>query len=335
MQNIHSLSVSVNSLRTIDRREWDDFAARAAGGLRSASGYLRLLNLYCLLHPKRRLKSIEIFIEDSTARATIGRATIVQRPDVQEFAHRLLLDPKYAERRRDAFELCLKHLGRGDYEYGSAWSLEQAPLDAVKAIPGVVVKSVRDIHVQLVDFADFKNWDDYYSRVSTNIKRNVKRAENTFRDLEVVEQRGHASWGAALTHFRLHNRLYKQKLGRAWLLRTLFSSGLNIICYGEDSAIFVARANGVPMATMTQVRFGDNFYYLEGGREPVQCGPAWFLQIEAIRRAFNAAPKGKFILGYVDFALHDGQTSDGLLRARKALRAKDVITQVVEFSYDT
>ncbi len=333
-RTIHNLSVSVNSLRSIDHREWDGFAIRAGGGLRAAAGYLRLLKLYCLFHPKRRLKAIEIFVGDSTARAKIGQATILQRPGAQEFVHRLLLHPDYAECWRDAFELCLKHLGRGDYEYGSAWSLEQAPLAAFKAIPGVVVKRVHNIHVQLIDFADFKDWDDYYSGVSNNIKRNVKRAEKTFRDLATVERHGHASWAAALTHFRLHNRLYKQKLGREWRLRTLLSNWIKIICYAEDSAIFVACAGGVPQATMSQVCFGDKFYCLEGAREPVQYGPAWFLQIEAIRRAFDAAPKGKFILGYVDFALHDAETSDGLLRARKALRAKDVMTQVVEFSYE-
>ena len=52
-----------------------------------------------------------------------------------------------------------------------------------------------------------------------------------------------------------------------------------------------------------------------------------------IERAFHRAPHGKFVMGYVDFAIHSDDEGGGLLRSRQACQASDFPTSVVQFRY--
>jgi hypothetical protein len=75
--------------------------------------------------------------------------------------------------------------GPGEYHYGSPWSPEQPRQNDLASIRGVTVVSTQAITVYAVKFAQWANWDAYLKNVSTNAKRNAKRAEKTYADLAI------------------------------------------------------------------------------------------------------------------------------------------------------
>ena len=82
------------------------------------------------------------------------------------------------------------------------------------------------------------------------------------------------------------------------------------------------------------VEFGTHVYYDSGGSRPDNGGAAWFLTLAILRRTYERNPRtAKFIMGYVDYAMHEEKIGGGLLRFRRSCRVSDYPTSVVRFSY--
>ena len=87
------------------------------------------------------------------------------------------------------------------------------------------------------------------------------------------------------------------------------------------------------LAAFFGATFGEMTYYFDGASRRRNGGASWRLVLEMMRRAYQQAPKGKFVMGYVDYAIHDKALSDGLIWSRTACRASEYPTSIVTFQY--
>jgi hypothetical protein len=75
--------------------------------------------------------------------------------------------------------------------------------------------------------------------------------------------------------------------------------------------------------------FARNTYYTDGGSDAGISGAAWFLITEMARRAYEGDPEGRFVMGYLDPALHDESVGGGLVRSRRSMRVTSYPTAIV------
>ena len=97
----------------------------------------------------------------------------------------------------------------------------------------------------------------------------------------------------------------------------------------------IASEGKQPLAGFIGYEFGPHTYYLAGGSRGSNNGAAWYLQKLMLQRAWERSGGcAKFVLGYVDYAIHDEAVGGGLLRSRRSVNASDYETSVVTFRYE-
>jgi len=232
----------------------------------------------------------------------------------------------------EAMAAVLAHLGPGSYRYGHNWSLEASREADLFGLGGVTAGKVQPITVHAVENGQWASDAEWLGAISTNVKRNLKRARegeppvvtrwrhgrSALRNLHACAQMRAATMRRLGTSGSLAAELLRR--GAAWLAGP---AGL---------LVGIASAGTRNLATVVGYQVGPNFYYLLGGSVPDNNGASWTLLVEAITMWRRQHPAGRFVLGYLDASL-DGVAREGLLRQRNSVRKSDFATALVSFSY--
>lgn len=308
--------------------QWCEFAVSHGGSWKFARSNLRLTALQGV---GRRLVHAFEFQRQSDARK-IGQCVVVTERGRHALGEGILLVPEHEQDRAAALEAVMKVEGPGAYEYGWTWSMLPSQAEQVARVPGVSVGKVRDIDVHAIDFSRWSDWKAYYADISTNVKRNIKRAGAARPGMAITESAGYK----AMSDVRALVRLRQETLARIGpepgAARMTASYALGMLFAPEHTVVHMARDEGEPLAGLLGYEFGDKFYYWHGGSSTDNDGASWAVLVRAVERWFDRHPNGKFIMGYIDPEL-PGPGREGLLRQRQSLRKSDFKTSIVEYTY--
>jgi hypothetical protein len=310
---------------------WDAFAARAGGSYQVQLSHLRARGARNL--GRGRTHYLELVAKHDGGATKIGQCAVSQCGNSFVVNDGLLLLPEAQSLFAPAMESVLRTLGPGQYEYGGLWNIEPPREELLGTIDGVTVSEARRFFVQGVDFSKWPSWERYWAKVSDSVRYESKYAPERVPGLRLVRYRGLAMLKAIKAIVDLQKASYARK-----------GLGYNRLKHGIHYAYYIARcaptlelvlavADEGVLAAYYGSRIGANTYYIYGGQAAGSSGANWYLLKEMTRAAFEAAPSSRFIMGYVDYAMHDESVGGGLLRARRALRASDFETSMVEFDY--
>lgn len=317
------------SERNVDVAEWDRFAARCGASFRCARRALALWQLD--QHLPYRIRLFEIHDLRGGQRHKIGQCAVGIGLKQRIFADSLQLLPEERALWPQAMQAVLQALGPGLYRYGSQWSLE-APREAdLASLPGIQVEAVEAITVHAVSFQDWASWEAYTRGLSNNARRNAKRGQEQFPDLTVEVRQGREtlrSWPAlqALKAMLAERKSLDFRMPRHFL-RFL----MRLLALGKGNFTAVARGGGQDMAAFAGIDFGPNTYFLESGARDTRNGTGWHLMLTMLKRAYNRAPTGHFVMG-AQFASQP--CDEGLTFSRRQCRASFLPTSEVVFRYD-
>lgn len=301
--------------------DWDAFAQRCGASHRCALGHVRFWRL------RYRLRFFELYAVVDGGRQKIGQCAIAYgRGSDRQFVDSLQLLPVFDEYWSAAMRAVLRVVGPGQYRYGSTWSLESPRDGDFYDVAGVSVESIRQIVVEAVDFSRWSSWDAYLRDVSTNARRNAKRASQSFPDLAVTVHPGMkaATQVALLTRLRL--QMFKRKELQFRVAREYLRSLFRSVLWRHHAFIATASGGGQTLSLFSGICFGSNTYYLEGASRVSNGGATWHLMLAMLREAFERAPTGKFVMGITE------KDAD-LARSRQQCRVTGHETSVVSFSY--
>jgi hypothetical protein len=327
-----AIIVSERTPLQLRAKAWNGFAEACGSSMRSTYGHMLAWTAKAL--GSRKLRLFEVYAETAGERTKIGQCAIgAARGPRHIFLDRLQLLPEHAHLWQAAMTQVLSRSGPGQYEYGWPLNLEPARENTLAAIPGVTVGEVRPLVVQAVDFQRWASWDDYYRDISENSRRNAKAAEKKFADLRIETRTGLDSIRTVPALIRLRGALSDRKGLDINAGMAAVGYCATIVSCSRYMSTSVTKAGGRELSCYYGAEFGGNIFYLEGASAPNNGGAAWHLLIAVLRDAYERLPKGKFIMGYIDYALHDEDKSSGLLRSRQACRVTDYDTSIVKFAW--
>ncbi|HTK14032.1 MAG TPA: hypothetical protein VL402_09530 [Xanthobacteraceae bacterium] len=307
--------------------EWDALAQECGASFHSA--HARLWGWSLKTRFRQRL---EIF-EFSQSGQKIGQCAVGVSAAERVFLDRLALKPGSELLWTDCMAAVLARLGPGHYRYGWHLTLEQGREEDLQSLPGVTVESVRPLIVQAVDFRRWSSWDEYWASTSSNTRRNAKRGEKT--NLRVAVRTGFACLLHVVAITRLRSVMYKRKEIEFHHLRALASYVGGHLAAPQYRFAAIASGGKQPLAGFIGYEFGAHTYYIAGGSRRSNNGAAWYLQKRMLQRAWErSGGRAKFVMGYVDYAIHDEAVGGGLLRSRRSVNASDYETSVVTFRYE-
>lgn len=316
---------------SINAADWDEFARQCGGSIRATHSYA---TAWWVRHPfARSLKACEVRLKGGgppIAQCVVGISLGGERL----FLDRLQLRPEHAHLWSSVMAAILADLGPGTYSYGWVLNIEPSREVDLTALPGVKVEHVRPITIQGVEFRRWPTWDHYFKAVSENSKRNAKAAVKHMPDLKVRTVGGVKALAALPLVARLRASLSdRKKLALPMAARMMAGWMVSLICSARYMMVTYATDGAKPLYCFYGGHFGEETYYLEGASAPDNGGAAWHVLLGELRRAYERAPKGMFIMGYIDPATHDDTVSGGLLRSREACRVTNFETAVVDFVY--
>lgn len=314
-------------------RDWDGFAEACGASTRSSLAHMTNRTAKSLGRYRRRL--FEIHLADNNGLTKVGQCGVGHDRARKRFVFldRLQLLPSHDEIWGAVMAAVLQQTGAGHYEYGWALNLEPARDADLVAIGGVEIADSRPLVVQAVDFSKWANWESYRQGLSENSRRNAKAALKNYKHLTIDTRTGVSSILSVATMLRLRADLAERKGLGVRKLSALVSYVATILSCPQYMMTSVVIGDGRKLSCFYGAEFGTNTYYFEGASAPGNGGGAWHLLIAMLQRAYERAPDGKFVMGYVDYALHDDEVSAGLLRSRQACRVSDYATSIVKFSY--
>ncbi|MFC7609926.1 GNAT family N-acetyltransferase [Teichococcus aestuarii] len=223
-------------------------------------------------------------------RRKIGQCAVGISLRRRVFADSLQLLPEEQQLWSEAMQAVLGRLGAGEYHYGSQWSLE-APREAdLAAIPGVTVTAVEPITVHAVSFREWSSWEAYLRGLSSNARRNAKRAQEQFADLAVEIRQGRETlrrWPALQA---LKSMLAERKQLDFRQARHFLRFAMRLMALRQNNFLAVARGGGEDMAAFAGIDFGPNTYFLESGARDTRNGTGWHLMLTMLQRAYGRAP---------------------------------------------
>ncbi|MDQ0559883.1 hypothetical protein QO004_001665 [Rhizobium mesoamericanum] len=314
-------------LQTCHPDEWDAFAQKCGASFRSAHAWLRSWSLKTRF--QQRLKLFEFYQSGQK----IGQCAVGISASECSFLDGLALKPGSDPLWADCMAAVLAHLGPGQYRYGWHLTLEQGREVDLESLPGVTVESVSPFTVQAVDFRRWSNWDEYWASTSSNTRRNAKRGEKA--ELRVAVRTGFACLFHLVAIARLRSVMYERKGIQFDRLRTLVAYVGGHLTAPQYRLAAIASEGKQPMAGFIGYEFGTHTYYLAGGSRGSNNGAAWYLQKLMLQRAWERSGGcAKYVLGYVDYAVHDEAVGGGLLRSRRSVNASNHETSIVTFRYE-
>jgi hypothetical protein len=316
--------------------DWDSFAQRCGASFRAAHAHMAAWKLKNLA--RYRLRLFELYAGRGQERTKIGQCAVAIARHGRDslFIDRIQLlsadddDAAWAT----AMGAVLAQVGAGDYQYGWVQNLEPPREDALSRVPGVTIANVSPIVVQAVDFSNWASWDEYFRGIGENSRRNAKSAAKNFDDIAVVTKTGLKALSAVPALMKLRTSMSERKGLNLRVSASVAAYIANIISFPAYMMTSIVTGGGRVLSSFYGVEFGENTYYLEGASAPNNGGGAWHLLISMLKRSYDRAPKGKFIMGYVDYSLHREEVGGGLLRSRRSCRVTDYSTSVIKFRVD-
>jgi hypothetical protein len=311
--------------------DWDSFCAQS-GCLRAAASRSVLVTAVRSIG-KNKVRCFEIFGGALGSPKKIAQATVVTQRDRCWFLHRLVLAPAFAGMWIDVMRSLLLHIGPGLYGYPKLIDDGPCREEDMRGLSEVTIESVHPIVVQSVYFRNWETWDDYFNSLQTNAKRNYKRAIKEIEGLNIVTRRGLRALTELPFLAKCVGNVYRSKGVTHSVPRIAAGFLVKAMLFGDRQFIRVVRSGTRRLAAISGVEFGDRLFYLNGGRGVNQAGAQWYLTIEALRDFRRTHPDGVFVMGHVDYALHDAAINGGLLRFRAACQVTDAPTSVIKFAF--
>jgi Acetyltransferase (GNAT) domain len=309
-------------------RPWEDFAKAARATWSAAPDQIRYTAL--ARAGRLQLSPVEFFADGNAAAHKLGQGCLAKNKAATSFMAGLQLKPGVSW--RNCMAAALRTSPPGTYVYGDPWSIAPSRAPELATIPGVTIKTVTEITVHAIDLSNFSNWDCYYKDISTNIKRNIKKAESSLPDLKIATWRGHSAVLklASLLHLR---KVTLERKGIAYNpLREAVRKLSSFTLAASNLVVSMASAGGRDLAFIYGYDFGDVFYYFEGGSIEDSHGGSWKLLVESVKALYARAPKGVYVMGYLDENA-PGFAREGLLRQRNSMRKSDFPSAIVTFDY--
>lgn len=319
------------SLSSVKEAEWNVFAVACDCSVRSTRAYAIAWELRRLR--KFRVRFFEIYAEGDGTRK-IGQCAVgTARSGASVFLDRLAILPQYSGQWSEAMSATLASAGTGSYEYGWELNVEPPREAEFASLAGVAIERTVPLVVQAIDFNQWESWDAFMRGIRKGARQSAQFARRDIPDLEVESLRGRKSLFAVPALLRLRVDLSKRKsLGLRAV--NLVASYLGWMLFCPDQTVArLAAGSGRILAANYAVEFGPHTYYVEAASVPGNQGAAWALLISTIEHAYERDPRGRFVMGYVDYATHDEEMGGGLLRSRTAVRAIDYPTSIVNFRY--
>lgn len=324
---LSTVRIVTGKTAAVDQRSWDRFAQACAGSY--LSGFLALIGTKARLFGRATLYLLDVHLTEASDEKKIGQIAVFRQGTEFRINDRLLLLPAYDGLWEPVMTSVLRHLGAGNYRYGAEWSTERPRECQIKNIAGVTVKTVRPLLTQAIDFTPFSDWESYWRTVRHSVRYEAKRA--AARGVQTTSHILTVAHIYRLVHLRV--ACYRRKrvpiAPMRWMLRYAWTS----LSSASGTIAAFATDGRQTLASTFARRFGSNIYYLDAGSRHQTAGGSWLLLRELTRDAFASAPDGKFVMGTVDFALHNEASAGGLLQARRALRTTNFATSIVMFSF--
>lgn len=312
----------------VDPRGWNALAMACGASHEGSHAHIRAQALKLVGRG-----SVHFFALRAPDGRRVGQCAVAAQGRRFEVIDGLQLLPECRMLWRDAMARILACCGAGDYVYGSRWHIETPRTTDLSTIVGVCQLRARPLVIQAVALGDWPDFDRYWRKTSENVRRNARYA---------VERLGFGAarhdWRfAALRSARLAE-LQRDSLSGKGLRFSLPAQAARLLSkalwHRDALDLWIARdPAGKMIAFLDVIRFGDNFEYVLGGQQRGVDGAHWLLLREAIQAAYLACPKGRFVMGSFEEAVHDEATGGGLLRARRSLRVTDYPASIVSFRY--
>lgn len=315
-----------------ERASWDAFAMRCNVSVRSADAHCLAWKLKRL--GRHRLRRFEVNEVERGARKKIAQCAVsFGRSGDAVFLDQIALLPGHEDQWPAVMAAILKCGGPAKYHYGWELNIETPREGDLAKLPGVSVEKVTPLAVQAIEFAQWDSWDSFMRGMRKGARQSAQFARRDIPDLGFQTFWGRSGLRAIPTLVSLRLGLSSRKdLGlRAARLVASYLSWM-LIC-PKLTVTRLANGGGRPLAAYLGIEFGRNTYYWESASVPNNHGAQWALLISAIKEAYERDPRGRFVMGYVNYALYDEKVGGGLVRSREAVRAVDFATSVVVFRY--
>lgn len=241
--------------------------------------------------------------------------------------------PGCGERWTEVMAAILKACGGGAFEYGWEMNLEPPRENELATIEGVAVDDVTPMVVQAIDFTQWDSWDSFMRGIRKGARQSAQFARRDIPDLRLETFRGLSAVAAIPDLVRLRLNLSSRKGLRLRALDLVTSYlGWMLLCRNQTVAR-LAHGRGRVLAAYLGLEFSINTYYQEAASVPDNGGASWALLLYCIKDAYDRSPGGRFVMGYVNYALYKEEVGGGLVQSRHAVRAVDFPTSVVRFRY--
>lgn len=309
----------------VDPLAWDAQAAASGSTWQSAYGAMALWRRRQQLRGNKavlvRLRAGDRFI---------GHCAVGRKHGANVFRDRLLLLPEAEPLWSDAMQAVVTLIGPGRYRYGTAGAIEPPRQHEIAGLADIQVRQARESFIQAIDFGRFADWNDYWMALNGNVRRAVVHAEK-IANLRAATHSGTRALRHLPGFIRSASAVRERKGALALNLRDLAQLGSACIWFGDSATLLSAQIDGRTCVAQFHARFGSDTHYLVGATSRDGPAVAWWLTMQAVRAAYDHAPKGRLVLGPFDPSIHDEAIGGGLLRWRRSCRVTDFPVATVDF----
>ena len=298
--------------------------------MRSAHAHLAGLSLKHLLKGKPR--TFELYLTRDSERVPIGFTTVAATRFGRQFYDGLLLYPEHQHLWVSAFDTIMRSLPSGEYQYGWQWNLEASRSPEIQSLPGVSNLSHQDIWIQGVDFSRWNSWDSYFSDISENVRRNLRKSEGEHPTVEVTLKTKLNALIEIPTLTLMRREMCMRKSIAFNSLRVAAGYLFSTLTCPIQSIVVSAKLAGRTLSIQNLTQFGSTTYFLDGASHPEAGNIGWYLQMLTIRQAYERAPRGKYLVGHTD-ELQKTSIAKGLLRSRRSIRVSNWPTSQIRFKW--
>jgi hypothetical protein len=317
---------------TMSAESWDDFAKVCDASFRCSYAGTHLWQFEHDVFSK--VERLELFLQVGPGQVKIGQCAVGIGRKRIVFSDTIQLLPEFEECWSDCMRAVLDHLGPGLYQYGSEWTIAPCRAQAAASLAGIVELRSRLVDVQAIDFSRWDDFETYYKSVSTNARRNVKKAEKAYDKLGFREQTGRAVFRGLLPLQILRHRLFARKGVRSSLAALLVRSTIRTLATFRYNVLVGLTHGPHTLARYLGINFGRNYFYMEAAAEPEHPYAASYLLHEMISRSYTESNgRGHFVMGPDDHQQRGTPAWDGLVRSRQQWNVSAFPTSVLTFHY--
>jgi hypothetical protein len=310
--------------------EWDCFAARCHASFRCSHRASRLWTLE--LGAATKLLRLDIILRTDGAKVKIGQCALGLNGRKRAFADSIQLLPDHHHHWKDAMRAILSAAGPGTYLYGSDWNLEASRAGDLENLARIRVTRVHPVDVVAIDFSDWADWASFYRDVSTNAKRNVKKAEKTYKDIEIATRHHLSIYRDVVPLQNDRFVMFARKQIPANRFNLIARSALRVFVMRDYAVSSRMLADGQVVARYLGFDFGQTSFYFEAASSHVETGASAYLLKAMIEDTFNRTQgRGIFIFGPDDHRQQGQQVWENLVRSRAQWNAKPHPTAIIEF----